>query len=152
MNKLILIAIATTLAGCSAGPDNSVRTAISEPVESESSERYLEQQMSASWNKQKADACVHRQAYRLSQSSDPAETVAKAAVELADEYRVLLSLRLQSQGVIDLGNGWMIVPRAAAREARDALQSECGNWFIARTVRFRTARGRAVWEALLQFS
>lgn len=74
------------------------------------------------------------------------------AVELPDEYRVLLSLRFQSQGVIDLGNGWMIVPRAAAREARDALQSECGNWFIARTVRFRTARARAVWEALLQFS
>lgn len=73
-------------------------------------------------------------------------------VELPDEYRVLLSLRLQSQGVIDLGNGWMIVPRAAAREAREALQLESGNWFIARTARFRTARARAAWEALLQFS
>lgn len=73
-------------------------------------------------------------------------------VELTDEYRVLLSLRLRERGVVDLGDGWMIVPRAAAREAREALQSETGNWLIARAVRFRTARARAAWEALLQFS
>lgn len=34
----------------------TICTVITNPIESESSERYLEQQMSAAWNKQTADA------------------------------------------------------------------------------------------------
>lgn len=73
-------------------------------------------------------------------------------VELPDEYRVLLSLRLKEQGVVDLGNGWVQLPREVAREAREALHAETGNWFIGRTAGFRTARARRAWEALVQNS
>ena len=71
-------------------------------------------------------------------------------VELTEDDRVLLSLRLRDQGVIDLDNGWMIVPKAAVREAREALHSADGTWFIGRAARFRTARARTALEALLQ--
>jgi len=80
--KRSVIAVALILTGCSNKGDPAICTVITDPVESESSEQFLKDEMSPSWNKAKADACVHRQAYRLSQSSDPAATIAKAAVEI----------------------------------------------------------------------
>lgn len=70
-------------------------------------------------------------------------------VEISDDARVLIAFRLRDQGVLDLENGWVLVPRKAAREARETLQFETGKWMIARHARFRSARARDAWEALL---
>lgn len=69
-------------------------------------------------------------------------------VEVSDVARVLIALRLRDQGVLDLENGWILVPREAAREVRETLHFETGNWMISRQARFRSARARDAWEAL----
>jgi len=84
MNKLILIAIVGTITACQAGPDESICTAIIEPMTPVDAEDSVRLQSNGDWVRTRAEACVHRQAYRLAASSDPAETVAKAALEACE--------------------------------------------------------------------
>lgn len=71
---------ALLLAGCGASQDGSVCTRIIEPQQSSGVEDSLAKQPDPEWQRMRAEACVHRQAYRLAASPDPASTVAKAVV------------------------------------------------------------------------
>lgn len=79
--RVITVATVLTLAGCGARPDNSICTAIIDPPSPKDATESLALQGDAAWQVKRADACVHRQAYRLARSSDPATIVAKAVVE-----------------------------------------------------------------------
>lgn len=79
--RAAILAAALGLSGCSGGRgDSAVCTPIIEPREASGVEDSLENQRSPEWQRVRAEACVHRQAYRLATSSDPAPTVAKAVV------------------------------------------------------------------------
>lgn len=78
MKKLILIAVATVV-GCSGKPDN-ICTQIIEPRASEAVEDSVRNQGDPEWHRVRTEACVHRKAYLLAPSDDPAETVADAVI------------------------------------------------------------------------
>lgn len=80
MHRVVFIlALTTTLAGCGLGQDNSICTVIpSTTLPDDGSDTGGREGMIA-------EACVHRQAYRLSRSSDPAEIVARAAIEACEQ-------------------------------------------------------------------
>lgn len=73
-------------------------------------------------------------------------------VELPDEYRVLLTLGMSDVGVVDVGNGWMQVPRLARPAVWAAISGYPGTWMIGRAARFRTTRAKNAWDALIDFS
>lgn len=79
MKRTALIAI-IGLTGCSPQPDNDVCTRIIEAPQPTDAEDSLAKQRDPQWQLVRAEACVHRQAYRLAASPDPAPTVAKAVV------------------------------------------------------------------------
>ena len=75
------VALATiVLTGCTNRGNPTVCTSIQEPPSATSVEDSLASQQDPEWQRVRAEACVHRQSYRLASSSDPAETVAKAVV------------------------------------------------------------------------
>ncbi|RYF30183.1 MAG: hypothetical protein EOO23_05705 [Comamonadaceae bacterium] len=75
------MAFAVLLSGCGANDgDPSVCTPVLEPRRSSSVEDSLAKQQNPDWQLVRAEACVHRQAYRLAKSPDPAPIVAKAVV------------------------------------------------------------------------
>lgn len=71
---------AMLLSGCGGGQDDPLCTRILEPQETTSVEGSLANQQDPEWQRVRAEACVHRQAYLLAVSPDPAPTVAKAVV------------------------------------------------------------------------
>lgn len=85
-SSLTALALASVLglAGCGSGKDRYICAKIMEPPTPEDINGSMAVQQSASWQKQRAEACVHRQAYRLASSNDSAEIVAKAAVEACE--------------------------------------------------------------------
>ena len=85
MNKPVLIAVAAiALAGCQARPNSNICTPIIEPLTPVDVQDSSRLQSDVDWQRTRAEACVHRQAYRLAPSTDPAETVARAALEACD--------------------------------------------------------------------
>lgn len=84
MREPILIALALLLVGCGARQDGSICMAIVDPLTPQSAEDSLALQSDTDWQRARAEACVHRQAYRLAHSSDPAQTVATAVMEACD--------------------------------------------------------------------
>ncbi len=68
------------IAGCSKTGANEICSQIIEPQQSSGIEDSLAKQQDPDWQRVRAEACVHRQAYRLAVSPDPAPTVAKAVV------------------------------------------------------------------------
>lgn len=78
--KRAIIAAALILTGCSNNGDPSVCTPILDPRSASSIEDGIQLQRDPSWQLARAEACVHRQAYRLATSPDPAPTVAEAVV------------------------------------------------------------------------
>lgn len=76
--KLILVTMsALTLAAC--GQDNSICKIVIEPTTADDGSSNGGREGMA------AEACIHRQAYNLAKSSDPAEVVAKAAIESCEQ-------------------------------------------------------------------
>lgn len=105
MQRVLIAAVAITLAGCGVRPDDSICTPIFDPPSAQSADDSLEFSESPDWQRKRADACVHRQAYRLALSEDPAETVAKAVVEFCASpiagSAVLNANKEVDQGYID---------------------------------------------------
>jgi hypothetical protein len=93
LKKIITAAIALTLMGCGARPNASICEPVVDPASATSIEDGLTLQRDPAWQRKRADACVHREAYTLAASSDPAEVVAKAVGE-ACEANIDASARL----------------------------------------------------------
>lgn len=102
--KLILVAMsALTLAAC--GQDNSICKIIIEPTTPDDGSSNGGRESMA------AEACIHRQAYNLAKSSDPAEIVAKATVESCEQqidtaartsaHYTTTILKIEEEGHID---------------------------------------------------
>lgn len=76
-----LVLAALVLSSCSGKDgDPNVCTPVLDPPSATSVEDSLARQRDPEWQRVRAEACVHRQAYRLATSPDPASTVAKAVV------------------------------------------------------------------------
>lgn len=110
-------------AGCGAPSDPSICTPILEPTTPADADASLAAQRDADWQRKRADACVHRQAYHLAGAGDPAETVAAAAVE-ACEAAVSHSAAVNAhwemeQGYIEAGG--QVMQRAAEIKANYEL-------------------------------
>lgn len=85
MRTLIaMTAFAAMLAGCQNSGDPKICTMIIDPPPPPSLDRQMTSQEEVNWNRTRAEACLHRQAYRLANSSDPAETVAHAVTEACE--------------------------------------------------------------------
>lgn len=80
MKRIVMVGV-IALTGCTNNGDPDICTAIVDAPVAELSSESLENDFDPGWQRKNADACVHRQAYRLATSDDPAETVAKAVVE-----------------------------------------------------------------------
>lgn len=78
--RIAIILTGLVLAGCSNTGKNEVCSQIIEPQQSSGVDDSLAKQQDPEWQRIRAEACVHRQAYRLAASPDPAPTVAKAVV------------------------------------------------------------------------
>lgn len=83
--KRLLIVAALVLTGCNQGGDPSICTPIFKASTPASSAEALERQNDIGWQSNRANACVHRMAYRLAASNDPAETVARAVLAACSE-------------------------------------------------------------------
>lgn len=109
------VAASALLTGCGSRGDSSVCTPILEPTTPADAEASVAAQRDADWQRKRADACVHRQAYRLAASGDPAETVAAAAVE-ACEAAVAHSAAVNAHWEMEQGYlaaGDQVIQRAA---------------------------------------
>jgi hypothetical protein len=107
------------LVGCGDGKDSSVCTPILEPTTPASTDASIAAQRDADWQRKRADACVHRQAYRLATSGDPAATVAMAAIE-ACEPAVSHSAAINAHWEMEQGYipaGAEVIARAAEIKA-----------------------------------
>lgn len=102
MQRTLIVAVAITLAGCGARPDDSICTPIFDAVTPTDTQDSMRLQRDPDWQMKRADACVHRQAYRLAHSTDPAETVAKATVE-ACEAVISTSASINAAHEVDQG-------------------------------------------------
>lgn len=114
-----VVAASALLTGCGGRGDPSVCTPILEPTTPSDADASLAAQRDAEWQRQRADACVHRQAYRLAGSGDPAETVAAAVVE-ACEAAVAHSAAVNAHWEMEQGYlaaGDQVIQRAAEIEA-----------------------------------
>lgn len=90
MKRFAVIAL-FGLAGCSQA--NGVCQAVFEPTRVDDAAEMLKMSDTLPWTKTAAEACLHRNAYRLSPSKDAADIVARAVVQ-ACEGEVLKAVSL----------------------------------------------------------
>ena len=83
--RLAVILVAMSLTGCGALPNDQVCTAIYDVESSEAglpSEAVLaERRTNLSWQRQRVEACLHRQAYKLARADADIGSIEAAAVE-----------------------------------------------------------------------
>lgn len=85
MNKMILIAVAATLAGCSNNGDPNICKFIIDYTAPTNMSEAEKNRTDIGWQGNRASACIHRMAYRLAASNDPAETVTQAVLSACRE-------------------------------------------------------------------
>lgn len=78
--RKVAIGAALLLGSCGPQPDSNICLKVSAPE----APAGRSVQFNEEWQRQNAEACVHRQAYRLAKSGDPAQTVADAVVEACE--------------------------------------------------------------------
>ena len=119
MRQVIITAIVLTLTGCGPRHDNTICAPIIDPPTPKDSTEAVANQSDAGWQVARADACVHRQSYRLANSSDPATVVAKAVVEACGPpiSSAARSAAMDEQEVGGTVPGWTIQSRITGIEA-----------------------------------
>lgn len=127
MKKSIFIGgIAMGLTGCGAAQDNSICTSVIYPPFPDDASESVALQDDLDWQWKRAEACLHRQGYRLAGSEDPAETVAKAVVEACEAEvgaaAALIHKRDFDQSLAPTVRGKMDEAQESERLARESYE------------------------------
>jgi len=92
----------TVLTGCQNG-DPAICTPITDPLSPTSIEQAEQQNRDPVWVRLRAEACVHRNAYRIAGSPDEADVVARAVIEACSSAIDQSVAMTRSEGVLILG-------------------------------------------------
>lgn len=139
MRKCFVGLLALSLVGC--GQSNSICQAIFEPTTVADPVEMLKMSDTLPWTKINAEACLHRNAYRLAPSKDAADIVARAVVQ-ACESEVLKAVSLYRADSYDFA---IRVGRATTDEAyqtADGAEANAQKSFLEYAM-MRVVEGRA---------
>lgn len=139
MRNCLVGLLALSLGGCS--QSNSICQAIFEPTNVDDPVEMLKMSDTLPWTKTAAEACLHRNAYRLAASEDAADIVARAVVQ-ACESEVLKAVSLYRADSYDFA---IRVGRATTDQAyqtADAAEANAQKSYLEYAM-MRVVEGRA---------
>lgn len=119
MRTAFVAAITVSLASCAQGNDPKICTQIIEPPSSTDPVAGVAKRDTLEWSMASAEACLHRNAYRLASSTDEAETVARAVVQ-ACENAVERAVSYRRSGAFASGSDLPLSERVSVGDEAEA--------------------------------